>query len=137
MSEIKLKDTIYNEEVYDSDTDEEDTNYEVLDQENDYDSCDEDSEILADLLQDLLREVATVDVLGKKAFRVEFNDTRNLNFVDKKEDCDFDYDENNYPIMPDGGEEFFAPYMKLVTKINKKFKNCIIETNVKGFKFVL
>jgi len=137
MSEIKLKDTIYNEEVYDSDTDEEDTNYEVLDQENDYDSCDEDSEILADLLQDLLREVATVDVLGKKAFRLEFNDTRNLNFVDKNEDCDFDYDENNYPIMPDGGEEFFAPYMQLVTKINKKFKNCIIETNVKGFKFVL
>lgn len=137
MSEIQLKDTIYNEEIYDSDEDEDDTNYEILDEENDYDSCDEASEELADLLQELLREVATVDALGKKAFRVEFSDTKRLEFVDKSEDCDFDLDEHDYPIMPDGGEEYFLPFMQQVMKKNKAFKKCTIETNVRGFKFVL
>ena len=104
--EIKLKDTIYNEEIYDSDEEEdeeEETNYEFLENRN-YESC---------------------------AY------TKNLTFVDKDEDCDFDKDEDRYPIMPDGGEEFFIPYMTKVSKNNKKFKGCVIETNVKNFSFVL
>ena len=36
MDDIKLQDTVYNEELYDSDEDEEDTNFELLDEENDY-----------------------------------------------------------------------------------------------------
>jgi hypothetical protein len=137
MSEIKLRDTIYNEELYDSDEDIEDTNYEIIDENNDYDSPDENSEDLADILQDLLKEVAVVDILGKKAFRVEFNDTRDLDFVDRDEECDFDRDEDDYPILPDGGENFFLPYMKELTNKNKRFKKIIIETNVKGFKLIL
>ena len=110
-NEIKLKDTIYNEEIYDSDEeDEEETNYEFL-EDRDYESCDEETENVAE--------------------------TKNLTFVDKDEDCDFDKDEEKYPIMPDGGEEFFIPYMTKVSKNNKKFKGCVIETNVKNFSFVL
>jgi len=137
--EIKLKDTIYNEEIYDSDEEEdeeEESNYEFL-EDRDYESCDEETENVAEILQDLLKEVATVDAVGKKVFRVEFTYTKNLTFVDKNEDCDFDKDDEKYPIMPDGGEEFFIPYMVKVAKNNKKFKGCVIETNVKNFSFVL
>ena len=137
MSEIQLKDTVYNEEIYDSDEEEEeDTNYENL-EDRDYESCDEETEELSDILQDLLKEVAVIDTMGKKVFRVEFTYTKNLVFVDKNEDCDFDEDEDGYPIMPDGGEEFILPYMKNVVRNNKKFKGCTIETNVKNFSFVL
>lgn len=138
MSEIKLKDTVYNEEIYDSDEeDEEDTNYETIDEENDYDTCDEDTEELAEILQELFKEVATIDALGKKAFRIEFSYINGLEFVPEDEDCDFDFDEEGYPIMPDGGEEYLLPYMKKVKKNNKNFKKCTIETNVKNFTFVL
>ena len=137
MDEIELRDTVYNEELYDSDEDEEDTNFELLDEENDYDSCDEQTEDLGDILNSLLTEVANVDVLGKKAFRIEFIDTKDLVLVNKNEDCDFDLDENDYPIMPDGGEEYLLPYLKKVSQCNKKFKGCVFETNLKGFKFNL
>lgn len=136
--EIQLKNTVYNEEIYDSDedSDEDETNYEFL-EERDYESCDEETEDLSEILQNLLKEVAVVDAMGKKAFRVEFTYTKNLIFVDKKEDCDFDDDDDGYPIMPDGGEEFFIPYMNKVMKNNRKFRGCTIETNVKNFSFVL
>ena len=136
--EIQLKNTVYNEEIYDSDedSDEDETNYEFL-EEKDYESCDEETEELSDILQNLLKEVAVVDTMGKKVFRVEFTYTKNLIFVEKSEDCDFDEDEEGYPVMPDGGEEFFIPYMNIVAKNTKKFKNCTIETNVKNFSFVL
>ena len=136
--EIQLKNTVYNEEIYDSDedSDEDETNYEFL-EEKDYESCDEETEELSDILQNLLKEVAVVDTMGKKVFRVEFTYTKNLIFVEKSEDCDFDEDEEGYPVMPDGGEEFFIPYMNIVAKNNKKFKKCTIETNVKNFSFVL
>lgn len=136
--EIQLRDTVYNEEIYDSeeDSEEEETNYEFL-EDKDYESCDEETENLSEILQNLLKEVAVVDAMGKKAFRVEFTYTKNLIFVDKSENCDFDDVDGGYPIMPDGGEEFFIPYMLRVAKSNKKFRGCTIETNVKNFSFVL
>lgn len=136
--EIKLKNTVYNEEIYDSDedSDEDENNYEFL-EDKDYESCDEETEELSEILENLLKDVAVLDVVGKKAFRVEFTHTKNLLFVDKNEDCDFDEDDDGYPIMPDGGEEFFIPYMNKVLEKNKQFKNCTIETNVKNFTFLL
>jgi hypothetical protein len=134
--EIKLKDTIYNDEYYDSEEDTDDDNFENIN-DNDYDTCSEEDEEMGELLQELLNDVATVDILGKKAFRVDFNDTKNLQFIPKNEDCDFDYTEDDMPIMPDGGEEFLLPYMKEVSKHKKYFKGVILETNVKGKIFKL
>lgn len=138
MSEIVLRDTIYNEELYDTDSDEEeDTNYESIDEENDYDSQDEETEELCEVMEGLLCEVANVEILGKKAFKVEFLDTKGLELVDEEEDCDFDQDDDGYPIMPDGGEEFFLPYTQALVKKNKAFKGVVMETNIHGVKITL
>ena len=135
MSEIQLKDTVYNIEVFDSSEDEEDENFEIIDENNEYDTADEDTDDLGEKLQELLGEVAIVDVVGKKAFRLDFSDANNLEFADKNEDCDFDTDERGIPIMPDGGEEFLLPYMKQICKKMPEFKKCILETNARGQKF--
>lgn len=136
MSEIQLKDTVYNDEYYDSSEDEDDDNFEGLNYD-DYDSADEDDEDMGEFLQELLEDVASVDVLGHKAFKIDFIDSKVEKFLDKDEDCDFDTNYNGFPVMPDGGEEFFLPYMKAISKKKRYFKDAIFETNVRGQRFTL
>ena len=60
-----------------------------------------------------------------------------IKFCKKNEVCEFDYDDNGYPIMPDGGENFFIPYMEELKTLNNDLDGLKIDTNVKGFKFKL
>jgi len=118
----------------DSETDEE--LIEDLDDYDGYDTADEDTENFCDFLNDILSDIADVETLGLKVYKINFYDNK----VGKMEDyncvCDFDKDDKGQPIMPDGGEEFIVPYLSLVRKKKKYLKDCIFETNI-NFKFTI
>lgn len=103
---------------------------ENLDITNDYDSTDEATEEYQDILNTYLGDIASVDCLGLKAYKIDFYDTNIEKLEDKKCKCDFDLDDNGYPTIPDGGEEFIIPYLFALSKKVKFFKKCVFETNI-------
>ena len=121
---------VRNFEFFDSDEDEDDNNIEDLDEYDGYDTADEETESYSDLVESLLIEIADVEVIGLKVYKINLHDTRNLELEDKNCNCEFDYDKEGYPIMPDGGEQFLAPFLLEVSKKEKFFKDCIFETNI-------
>ena len=134
----KLNNRVVTTEIYDSDDEYyTDDNYDVnIDiGKNNCEVEDEDTEEISNILGELLEDVGKVYVVGKRKVMVEFFDSNQITFVPKKTKCDFDIDDNLYPIMPDGGEQYFVPYMEKVKEIDPDFENLSIETNVKGFKF--
>ena len=137
--DINPNDLVFNAVYYSSgEEDEEDEkNYEEItsSEEEDYESCDEESLDKQEILQNLLKDIANVDCIAKNTFRVEFFDTKNIKFMDKKENCEFDLNKDGLPILPDGGEEFFPPFMSELIKKDKRFKKVKIQTNIKGKKF--
>lgn len=133
----KLNNRVVTTELYDSDDDKSDDNFDI-DIGTATSNCDiedEDTEELLSILSDLLEEVGDVYMAGKKKLRVEFFDANEIKFVTKKTKCDFDIADDLYPIMEDGGEHYFVPYMDKVKEVNPDFEGLTIETNVKGFKF--
>lgn len=129
--EIDKELIVRNFEFFDSDaSDNGDEPLEELDDYDGYDTEDEDTINNLDILGSLLVDIADVEVLGYKVYKINFHDTRIKNLEDKKCNCDFDYDDNDLPIMVDGGEEFIAPYLLAVSKKKKFFKGCIFETNI-------
>lgn len=132
--EIETKDLVYNDEYYDSDEDESDDEFELPD-ENKYESDDEETGELCDILEDLLKEVASVEPIGNKSFQVDFFFPKDIEFASKNSKCDFDEDDEGYPIMTEGGENYFIPYMQAVAEYNEDFQGCTIKTNVKKFTF--
>tara|TARA_R100000664_G_C2743605_1_gene131759 strand:+ start:724 stop:1140 length:417 start_codon:yes stop_codon:yes gene_type:complete len=133
----KLNNRVVTTEIYDSeDEDYSDDNYELdIDNRGDCDVEDEDTEELVEILSRLLEDVGNVYMLGKMKIRVEFFDANKIKFANKKVKCDFDIADDLYPIMPDGGEEYFIQYMEKVRDADPNFEKLSIETNVKGFKF--
>ena len=130
---IKLNNLVVNEEIFDSSDEEEDIPEIIPDIVDD-----EDTEDLAELLSELLEEVAEVYPIAKMKVKVVFRDHKKIKFVPKKTKCEFDIDDNTgYPVMVDGGEEFFYQYMEEVSDANPDFKGLKIETNVKNFKFTV
>jgi len=124
---IKLNDFVVNTEIYDSDDDDE----EIPDIVSKHIE-DEDTNELEEILSELLDEVADVNSIDKMKIKISFYDFKNINFVSKKTKCDFDYDDDNgYPVMADGGENYFLPYMEAVLDVNSDFRGLKIETNVK------
>ena len=119
----------------DSDSSDED----IIEKEDDYDAYeteDEETEEYAEGLKKLLKEIADIDVLGLKVYRINFHDTRINNFKDINMETDFDRGEDDFPIMIDGGEDFIVPYLKEVSLIVPYYKDCTFETNV-NLKFNL
>jgi hypothetical protein len=125
---------IRNFEFFESDDEEEVDNISEVNEKDNYDGYDtpdEDTEEFVEILQELLNDIAVVDVIGLKVYKIDFYDTKNIGELeDKKCKCDFDLRDDGYPIMPDGGEEFIAPYLLRVSKKFKFFKGCIFETNI-------
>lgn len=126
---------VRNFEFFDSD-EEEDNNLEDFDDYDGYDTADDETEEYCDALNKLLSDVADVETLGLKVFKINFHDTRIKELEDKKTECDFDYDDDGMPIMLDGGEQFIIPYLVVVSKKITYYKNCIFETNINK-KFTL
>lgn len=115
---------------FDSDEDMDDDVVEEVEDYDGYDTADEETDENLELLANLLNEIAEVEVVGLKVYKINFHDTRIGNLEDKNCDCDFDLDKNGVPIMPDGGEEFIAPYLLLISQKFKFFKGCVFETNI-------
>lgn len=120
---------VKNFQFFDSDEDEDDMDVEVIDPE-DYDSVDEETEHFQETLSHYLRDIAQIDSLGLKVYKIDFHDTRIDNLEDKDCDCDFDLDEDKCPIMPEGGEEFIIPYLVQLSKQIPYFADCTYETNI-------
>lgn len=120
---------VFNALYYDSDEEPEDEQFDTAEFEGDYESADEETEDKCELLQDLLGEVSNVCTIGKNAYKIDFFDRESKEFEDVDCNCDFDYDKRGYPIMPDGGEEFIAPWLKKLAQKDKFFKGCTFETN--------
>lgn len=99
------------------------------------DSVDEETEEKCEILKDLLSDVGTIEPIGKKYLRLEFYEPKNIKFLDRNEDCDFDLNEEGYPFLPDSGEEYVEPFFKILVSKNPRFKNLTIETNSKNHTF--
>ena len=121
---------VRNFEFFDSDEDIEDNNIEDLEDYDGYDTADEETDNNLETLTKLLEQVAEVEVIGLKVYKIIFHDTRIEELEDKNSNCDFDFDKKGIPLMPDGGEEFIAPYLLRISKKFKFFKGCIFETNI-------
>lgn len=127
---------VRNFDYFDSDDDLEEGVIEELDNYDGYETPDEETEDYLEGLQRMLKDVADVEVIGLKVYKINFHDTRLEDFVDTDTDTDFDLDENGFPIMLDGGEEFIAPYLKMVSDKINYYQGCLFETNV-NYKFNL
>lgn len=129
--EVESENIVRNFEFFDSDEDIEDNNVEEFEDYDGYDTADEETEENLEILNNLLKEIAVVEVIGQKVYKINFHDTRIYKLEEIDCDCDFDFDDkNDLPIMPDGGEEFIAPYLLEISKKIKYFEGCIFETNI-------
>ena len=135
VNEITLKNTVRNTVIFESSDEEEEGGNEIYEQYDEYDSPDEETDEVLTKLEPFFEDIATLEVIGREAIKINFIDNRIGDFVDKKEKCDFDLDEEGYPLLPDGGEEFVVPYLDKLSKKMKDLKGYNIETNIKGFKF--
>lgn len=135
VNEITLKNTVRNTVIFESSDEEEEGGNEIYEQYDQYDSPDEETDEVLTKLEPFFEDIATLEVVGREAIKINFIDNRIGDFVDKKEKCDFDLDEEGYPLLPDGGEEFVVPYLDKLSKKMKDLKGYNIETNIKGFKF--
>jgi hypothetical protein len=134
MSEQKQ--TVVNITFYDSEDELSDENdYEDLDSLN-LEEPDEVTEDLADELSPLLEETCNCEAIGKKKIKLNFFDTSSgTEFLDQKEECDFDKNENGILVLPSSSEEYIKPYLyQLLEKFSDIDKVTFI-TNYKGYKF--
>ena len=136
--EIKLKHTVANLDIYDSDEDEED-DFDF--EEPDFDSrerkgsVNEKTEENADVLNTLLSEIGEAEPISNNLIRVDLHNPKGVKFLKKSEDVDFDNNEHGYPLIPVNGEEFILPFFTQLKKMRKELKGTKIETNVSSISF--
>lgn len=136
--EIKLQHTVANLDIYDSDEEEIDDDFEEPDFEISRDrkgSVDETTEENADILNTLLSEIAEVEPICNKMVRVNLYNPKGVKFLKKNEDVDFDTNEHGYPLIPVEGEEYILPFFTQLKKMRKELKGTKIETNVSTLSF--
>lgn len=136
--EIKLQHTVANLDIYDSDEEETDDDFEEPDFEISRDrkgSVDETTEENADILNTLLSEIAEVEPICNKMVRVNLYNPKGVKFLKKNEDVDFDTNEHGYPLIPVEGEEYILPFFTQLKKMRKELKGTKIETNVSTLSF--
>lgn len=136
----KLNDIVLNITYYDSS--DEETDYDTEEQDDDLedeeeidDEYDENTQDKLEFLEKRLEEVAEVNVVGVSTFRVIFLNKRGVEFVDEDTKCEFDYDHEDLPLMYDGGESYFLPYMKELCQKRKFLTPINITTNCSKGKF--
>ncbi len=116
------------------DSDEENAEYDESDfetfNEKKYKSPDEDTEENSEILSELLEDIASVEILGLKAYKIKFFNTKIEELEPKNCECDFDTREDGLPIIPEGGETYIIPYLLYISDVLDFFKGCQFETNV-------
>ncbi len=138
FGEIKLKHTVANLDIYDSEeTEETDDDFEDLDFEprTRKGSVDESTEENAEILRVLLTEIGEVEPICSKLIRLDLHKKKGIKFLKKNSDIDFDNNEYGYPLMPTDGEEFLLPFFVQMKKLRKELKGTKIETNVPDLEF--
>lgn len=98
-------------------------------EEIDNSNIDEETEEKFSILTERLEEVAYVIYTGKNSFRINFQNKKGVKLVPKKEECDFDIDDDGLPIMVDGGENYILPYLVELCKRRSDLKPFQITTN--------
>lgn len=121
----------------DEESDIESENYnDDLDEEEDFDEdCDDETKDKLEFLEKRLEEVADVEAVGISTFRVRFFVKHDIKFLKRDMKCDFDYDDDDYPMIYDGGEDTFLPYMKELCKKCDFLSPVYIITNVTKEKY--
>ncbi len=136
--EIKLKHTVANLDIYDSDESEE-PDFDFEEPDFDFrerkDSVDEKTEENADVLNALLSEIGEAEPISNNLIRVDLHNPKGVKFLKKSEDVDFDNNEHGYPLIPVNGEEFILPFFTQLKKMRKELKGTKIETNVSSISF--
>jgi len=136
--EIKLQHTVANLDIYDSEEEETDDDFEEPDFETSRTrkgSVDEITEENSDVLETLLSEIAEVEPICSKMIRVDLYNPKGVKFLKKNEDVDFDTNEHGYPLIPVNGEEYILPFFTQLKKLRKELKGTKIETNVSTLSF--
>ena len=138
FGEIKLKHTVANLDIYDSDESEE-PDFDFEEPDFDFrerkDSVDEKTEENADVLNALLSEIGEAEPISNNLIRVDLHNPKGVKFLKKSEDVDFDNNEHGYPLIPVNGEEFILPFFTQLKKMRKELKGTKIETNVSSISF--
>jgi hypothetical protein len=136
---VELNDGIINITYYDSseeesdDFDEEEPDFDLEfndeGEQIDNSSIDDETEEKFSILTERLEEVAYVIYTGKNSFRINFQNKKGVKLVPKKENCDFDIDDDGLPIMVDGGENYILPYLVELCRRRSDLKPFRITTN--------
>jgi len=125
------------------DTSDEDTDIEGdascddgLEDEEKFDGdCDEETTEKLEFLEERLNEVAEVDAIGASTFKIVFFNKKGVEFKKKETKCDFDYDDDDLPMIYDGGEDYFLPYINELCMKKENLFPLYIITNVTKKKY--
>jgi len=136
-NEIKKSDVVVNMTIYESDGTSEEEDFELpeMTRKTRIGSIDETTEETCDILTEILEDVCKVEPLGRQLIYLEFYNPKGITFVNKNQECDFDLNEDGYPLLPDGAEEFIVPFFKRVKELHPELNGMTIETNSNKFKF--
>lgn len=133
--EIQLSTIVLNTDYINSDeSDESDDFEETLVDRTRLKSTDERTEENAEILSELLTEVANVESSGKDNISVNLYNKKKK-FLKAKEDVEFDTNEHGYPFIPAECEEYLLPFLQKMKEMRSELKGTKIETNVKNLSF--
>lgn len=124
---------------YDSSSSEENSDFssseDDFSQEIEDEDVDDKIEEISIQLKDFLNEVADVEIINNESIFVKFFDKK-IVFSDD-DDCEFDEDDEGYPIMINGGEVYFKAYLNKLGELNDDYKGILYRTNVGKEDFYL
>ena len=133
--EIQLSALVLNTDYVNSDESEESDYFEETSTDRTrLKSTDERTEENAEILSELLTEVANVESCGKDNISVTLYDKKKK-FLKAKEDVEFDTNEHGYPFIPAECEEYLLPFLQKMKEMRSELKGTKIETNVKNLSF--
>lgn len=133
--EIKLNNQVFNQdyEVSDDESEVSSSCSEDMGRER-LNSIDEETEENANVLRQLLLEVADTEAVGRNSIKVSvFN--KNKKMLGKKEKIDFEINESGYPFIPCDCEEYLWHFLEEMKDVRPELKGTRITTNMKNFKY--
>ena len=134
--EIKLSTQVLNTDYIDSD-DSSDSSLdfeEITTERTRLKSVDDKTEENAEILGELLAEVASAEATGKDHISVNLYNKKKK-FLKAKEDVEFDTNEHGYPFIPAECEEYLLPFLQKMKSMRSDLKGTKIETNVKNLSY--
>ena len=134
--EIKLSTQVLNTDYIDSDDSSasSDDFEEITTERTRLKSVDDKTEENAEILGELLAEVASAEATGKDHITVNLYNKKKK-FLKPKEDVEFDTNEHGYPFIPAECEEYLLPFLQKMKSMRCDLKGTKMETNVKNLSY--